>query len=64
MTPNHELRRLLNRQNLDSSDAHYRRFARQMPQEWREPAPRRDPPAWLWAIVYAAAALVLWLYGF
>lgn len=62
MTPNHELRRLLERRPIDISQ---RRdvFPRTLPRELRDPAPRRDPPAWLWAMVYAAAALVLWLFG-
>lgn len=65
MTPRHELRRLMARQNLDASDAHFRRFRRTLPPEWRDRAPeRRGPPEWLWWAVCLFAVWVLWTWGF
>lgn len=63
MTPNHELRRLLARERIEISERRDA-FHRTLPREWRDPEPRRDPPAWLWVLVYVAAAWALWLWGF
>lgn len=61
MTPDHQLRRLI-RQTMLQHDRRHWHFDRQLPRSLREPE-RKDPPAWLWALIYIAAAFVLWLYG-